>query len=627
MVPAVDSDFIRRAIEFANLDAVRLALFQQTGDPEIGALPVAAKLDATQRALLIDKAVTWLESHATDALPAEPPLDQLRQLMNMATGEEMGDLEFEARRDLPAFRPFPFADAHWSKGKPPLPEGFRVAIVGSGISGIAAAIQCELLGIPYIVLERRSEPGGTWTINRYPDVRVDTHSIIYEYSFEKTYPWKEYFGRGGDVRAYIDHVSRKYGVFKHTRFDCDLKQASFDEARNIWTLRVETPAGAETIEANIVISAAGLFANPRIPQFEGREDFQGQIVHPSAWPADLSLAGRRVAIIGNGSTGVQILASIAREAEQVHVFQRTPQWISPREKYGKLLEPEIAWLLGNFPGYWNWWRYMQTAGLFETHDFLLADPQWQAQGGKLNRKSDYLRDFLTQYIKTETGGRADLVDRLIPDYAPFSRRPVVDNGWYRALTRENVELVTDDIVRMTPTGIETKDGKHREVDVIVTATGFEVVKFLWPARYAGKNGLDLHESWTAADGPRAYIGMMVPEFPNFFMIYGPNSQPLSGGTGLHAWYVVWASYAAQCIVRMIETGKTRVEVKREAYDRYNVALDAAGAELIQMKAEGGVEKNYYVNNEHGRLQVSAPWYSPDFHRMCANVEWDDLEIS
>jgi 4-hydroxyacetophenone monooxygenase len=366
MTLAVDSQFIRRAVEFANLDAVRLALFQQTGDPEIEALPVAAKLAPADRELLIGKAVAWLETNATPTPPEEPPLGELRKLMNMATGEQMGDLEFEARRDLPAFRPYPFAAAQWTNGRPALPEGFRVAIIGSGISGIATAIQCELLGLPYIVLERRSEPGGTWTINRYPDVRVDTHSIIYEYSFEKTYPWKEYFGRGADVRAYIDHVSRKYGVFNNTRFDRDVKQATFDEARNIWTLQVETPGGTETIEANIVISAAGLFANPKIPQFEGRDSFEGKIIHPSAWPEDLDLVGKRVAVIGNGSTGVQMLGTIARAASQVHVFQRTPQWISPREKYGKPLEPEVVWLLENLPGYWNWWRYMQTAGLFET---------------------------------------------------------------------------------------------------------------------------------------------------------------------------------------------------------------------------------------------------------------------
>ena len=132
---------------------------------------------------------------------------------------------------------------------------------------------------------------------------------------------------------------------------------------------------------------------------------------------------------------------------------------------------------------------------------------------------------------------------------------------------------------------------------------------------------------TPGGRPSSKLGMMVPEFPNFFMLYGPNSQPLSGGTGLHAWYLVWASYAAQCIVKMVEQGLSRVEVKREAYERYNADLDKAGAELVLMKKEGGVEKNYYVNNEHGHLQVSAPWISQEFHRMCTQVDWDDLEVS
>ncbi|WP_157220217.1 flavin-containing monooxygenase [Flavisphingomonas formosensis] len=622
----VDPAFIRRAIEFADLNAVRVALYQQSGDPELEALPVAAKMDATQRALLIDRAAAWLQANASEEMLPEPPEPMLRKLMNMATGETMSDLEYEARRDLAAFRAFPFF-AEWEGERAAIPEDFRVAIIGSGFSGLAMAVQLELLGIPYFVLERQPEPGGTWTINRYPDVRVDTPSITYEFNFEKLYDWKEHFGRGADVRAYLNHVSRKYGVFAKTRFSHDLKEAAFDERTGRWTLHVETPSGGETLSANVVVTAAGLFANPRHPEFEGQEHFQGRMIHPSRWPADLDLTGKRVAIIGNGSTGVQMLGTIAERAEQVHVFQRTPQWISPRDKYGQDIEPEIAWLLRNFPGYWNWWRYMAIAALFETHDLLIPDPEWQAQGGIVNKGSDGLRAMLTNYIKNQTSGRQDLIDRLIPDYAPFSRRPVVDNGWYRALTRDNVELVTDGIAQLTPSGIETDDGRIRDVDVIITATGFDVVKYLWPARYAGKDGRDLHDMWSANGGPRAYIGMMVPDFPNMFMIYGPNSQPLSGGTGLPIWYVVWGAYIARCIMRMLREGKSCVEVKHEAYERYNAALDIEGRKLIQMSKAGGVEKNYYVNNEAGRLLVSAPWYSPDFHRMCSVVEWSDLDIS
>jgi 4-hydroxyacetophenone monooxygenase len=624
MEPKVDTAFIRRAIELADLNAVRVALHQQTGDPELAAHPVAAKLDEAGRALLIDKAVAWLEKNARPGMPEEPPEPTLRRLMNMATGENMNDLDFEARRDLAAFKPFPMT-AKWTRTKPTLPDGFRVAIIGSGFSGIAMGVQLGLLGIPYVVIDRRPEPGGTWSINRYPDIRVDTISITYEFFFEKNHPWSEYFARGPEVRGYLEMISRKHGVYENTRFERSLEKATFDEKRNRWILELSKPGGTETLEANVVVSAVGTFNNPRLPQFEGQESFRGRILHPARWPDDFDAKGKRIAIVGNGSTGIQLLAPIAQEAAQVHVFQRTPQWISPRAGYGKKVEPEVRWLLDNFPGYWNWWRYMAIAALFQTHEYLLVDEEWRAQGGRVNRLNDKLREDLIAYIKAQTGGRPDLVDRLIPDYATFSRRPVVDNDWYKSLTRDNVELVTDRIARLTPSGIETADGRVRDVDIIVTATGFDIIKYLMPARYTGRGGVDLHEYWSK-DGPRAYLGMMVPHFPNLFLLYGPNSQPISGGTGLPIWYVLWSAYAAQCIIEMIETGRSRVEVKESAYWRYNQALDEECKKLVLVDKGGAPEKNYYVN-EFGRVQVNAPWYGPDFHRMCAHVDWNDLELA
>jgi 4-hydroxyacetophenone monooxygenase len=624
METTVDSAFIRRAVELADLNAVRVALYQQTKDQELASLPVAAKLDDAERELLIDKAVSWLERNAGPTVPPRPTDEELRELMNMVTGEDMGDLEFEARRQLPAFEDFPWM-IDWPDGKPELPEGFKVAIVGSGFSGLAMAVQLERLGIPYVVLERRSEVGGTWSINRYPDIRVDTISVTYDFSFEKKFQWTEYFGRGAEVRKYLEHISRKYGVFENTLFERDLKKASFDESRNLWVLELATPDGVETLEANVIVTAVGTFANPKFPSFENQEAFEGEIVHPARWPDDLDLKGKRVAVLGNGSTGVQLLAPIAAEAEQVFVFQRTPQWISPREKYGSPFEPEIHWLIDNFPGYWNWARYTATSSLFETHQFLVPDEEWKAKGGKFNPLNDKMRDDLTAYISAQTGGRQDLIDKLVPEYAPFSRRPVVDNGWYKSLTRDNVELVTDGIARLTPSGIEAEDGSLYDVDVIVTATGFEVIKYLAPAEFIGKDGVSIHEFWSK-DGPRAYLGMVAPNFPNLFMLYGPNSQPLSGGTGLPIWYVVWAAYAARCISRMIEEGKAQVEVKPEAFERYNEALDAEASKLILLQDEGAPDKNYYVN-EFGRVQVNAPWYGPEYHRLCTQVAWNDFVIT
>lgn len=620
----VDRDFIRRAVELADLNAVRVALYQHTHDPEIEALPKAIQLSDEQRELLITKTVDWLVDHAGPAKVAEPPVEELRQLMNLATKENMDDLDFEARRELPAFKDFPLM-IEWGGDKPEIPDDFLVAIIGSGWSGLAAAIQMERLGLPYVVLERRTEPGGTWTINRYPDVRVDTISITYEFAFEKDWRWSEYFGRGAEVRAYLEMISNKYGPYEHTRFGCDVRTATFDPARDRWTLELATPDGAEMLEASVVINGVGVFANAKMPSFEGQESFDGQVIHPSRWPEDLDLTGKRVAVIGNGSTGVQMVKPIAEDAEQVYVFQRTPQWISPRPGYGAPMEPEILWLLDNFPAYWNWWRYMAIAALFGTHGFVTPDEEWIANGGHVNQMNDQLRKDLTAYIHAQTEGRQELIDKLVPDYAPFSRRPVVDNGWYQSLVRDNVELVTDPIERFVPSGIETADGTNRAVDVIVTATGFEVARYLWPTNWYGVDGVDIHDLWSK-DGPRAYLSMMVPGYPNMFMIYGPNSQPLSGGTGLPVWYVVWASYAAQCITRMLREGASRIDVTEEAYEEYNKALDAEASTLLLLQEEGAPDKNYYIN-EFGRMQVNAPWYGPEFHRMCTHVDWDAVVIS
>jgi len=622
---SVDQAFVRRGIECADLNAVRIALAHHTEDPAIEALPPPAQMSPEQKAFLIDRAVAWLSENAAPVQPAEPPLPRLRKLMDLVNCKTMSDLEFEARRDLTAFRDYPYF-VQWEGAKPALPAGFKVAIVGGAWAGIAAAMQCKLLGLPYVLIEKQSQIGGTWARHKYPDVRVDTASITYEHSFEKLYAWSQYFALGAEVRDYLDHLAAKYGISENTKFETELKTATFDDKRNVWILDLATPKGAERLEANVVITCCGTFANAKIPDFPGKENFKGRFVHPTAWPDDLDLKGKRVAIIGNGSTGVQMLKPIAEEASQVFVFQRTPQWISPREKYGQPIEPEVAWLIQNFPGYWHWWRYTSTAPLFDLLSMQLVDKDWQAKGGKVSAANDGLRTMLTKYIETETGGRKDLIEKLIPDYAPFSRRPVVDNGWYRALTRDNVELVTGAVARFTENGIEAADGKVREVDVVVCATGFDVAKYLLPARFIGRDGVDLHAMWESGDGPRAYLGMMAPNFPNLFMLYGPNSQPLTGGTGLPAWYVLWASYAGQCMMQMLRGHKASVEVKEGAFRRYNEALDKEAQPLIQLTKEGGIDKNYYVNAKHKRLQVNAPWGSPEFYKMCADVAWDDLEL-
>nr|WP_249420620.1 NAD(P)/FAD-dependent oxidoreductase [Rhabdothermincola salaria] len=542
-------------------------------------------------------------------------------MLDLVLGVPTPEGDFELRKGVLSFDEFPFF-ADWPSGVGAVPDGFHVAVVGGGFNGIATAVQLEQLGIPYTVYERRGELGGTWSINRYPDIRVDTLSSSYEFSFEKDFAWSEYFARGPEVKRYLEHIAEKFDVLPNVRFGHDLVEARFDDDAEVWHVTFRLDDGSTVShQANAVVSAAGLFANPMVPEFPGVDAFGGTVIHPTAWPDDIDLSDKRVAVIGNGSTGVQLLGRVAEMSAHVEVFQRTPQWISPRDKYGDPVEPEVRWLIDEMPGYWNWCRITSIMHLFDFHkDFLIRDPEFEATGGRITQKSEFVRNMLTEYIRSETGGRQDLIDALVPDYAPMVRRPIVDNGWYRALTRDNVELVTDGIARFTDSGIETEDGVVHEVDVVICATGYDIVKYLWPAEYYGRQGANLHERWDE-ESPMAYVGMMVPDFPNLFVLYGPNSQPVSGGVALPAWYQMWAGFVARCLTTMIERGTSTVEVTHEAFKAYNERLVEESQNLIMVTDEAIARRNYYVNGQ-GRMQVNAPWETSDYYRMVSYPDWD-----
>lgn len=621
----IDTAYIRRAVEASDLAALRVALFQATGDAELAEFGPVATLDHADRERLAARAVQLLETRIDGFQRRIPSDEELRELMDLVLGVPTRDEHFEIRRKFLAFTPFPFQHER-SEDAAPVPEGFEVAIIGAGPAGISMAVQLERLGVPYVLYDRRSEIGGTWSIHQYPDIRVDTLSITYEFSFEDEYPWSEYFARGEEVRTYLEFISKKYGVHEQTRLGHDLEDARFDDESLTWHLTFQGPDGRRVErDVNMVVSAAGVFAKTKLPDIDGIDEFEGTIVHPTQWTSALDVQGKRVAVIGNGSTGVQLMAPVAEKAEHLSVFQRTPQWIAPRPNYGRPVEPEVRWLLDNLPGYWNWSRYTSIIGLMTWHeDFLVPDPEWERKGGHITKKSEDLREFLIGYIKEQVGDRPDLLEKLVPDYAPMVRRPVVDNHWYQSLTRDNVDLVTSGIERLTKNGIETSDGKHHEVDLIVFATGFEVDKFLWPAEYRGEKGVNLRDYW-GSKSPRAYLGMMVPQFPNLFIMYGPNSQPVSGGVSLPSWFQIWAAFIAQCLDTMFEEGHARVAVKEEAFEAYNKHLDAVGSELAFIKDVRSVERNYYVDAE-GRLVVNTPHETAELYEMMKTPNRDELEF-
>jgi 4-hydroxyacetophenone monooxygenase len=633
----VEESFVRAAVDQAELNVLRMALYQATGNPEIGAIPLEtavvrggagtlAVVPEAYRARLKELAVEFLMSEpGSYDLPA-PDAHEIDRLILMAEGKPVSASDLENRRGLLCFDEFPRHSRWTVDPPPPIPSGFQVVVIGAGFSGIAMGVQLGLLGLPYVILERRHEVGGVWSTNTYPDARVDTLSATYQFGFEKKYPWTEYFARQTEVRSYVEHVARKYGVFEHINFGHDVKAAQFDDASSSWQLQVATEDGSHyELSANILVSAAGLFAVPREVDIAGAADFEGELLHTTAWSAEHTAKGKRVAVIGNGSTGVQLLARVAEDADHVDIFQRTPQWIAPRERYGEIMTDEARWLTQAMPYYWNWTRYIAVMPLFDARELLVPDAEWIADGGHVNARSDQLRAGLVEYIKAQVGDRPDLIAKLIPDYAPIARRPVVDNGWYRALTRENVELVTAPIERITATGIRTADGVEHELDMIIAAVGFQTGRYLWPTEYLGRDGVSLHDRWES-DGAQAHIGMTVPGFPNLFIVYGPNSQPISGGATLPVWFEIWSRYICQAVVAMIEKGATQIEVRKDAHEEYNRRLDDEANRLIYITDTKSRDINYYVNVQ-GRLGVNVPWDAVEYHRLTVDPDLDDFVIS
>lgn len=633
----VTEDFVRRAVDQADLNALRLALFHATGDEsltQMGLDSISVRGGATTMVVvkpehhddLKAKAVAFLQEGAAHVTEETPDDVRLRAMMEALTGEELTDKDFAYRRDVAAFDDIP-REVTWTDQRPAAADDFRVVIIGAGFSGIAAGVQLARLGIPFTIYERRHELGGTWSINMYPDARVDTTNFVYAYSFEKKYPWTEYFSRHYEVRQYLEHVAKKYGVYDHIQFDSDVKTAVFDESSDRWVLSVVGDDGAlHEVGGNLVVAATGLFGVPRAVEFEGAHEFEGEIVHTTAWTPETSVAGKNVAVIGNGSTGVQLLSKVASEAAHVDVYQRTPQWISPRENYGVPISEETRWLIDTMPFYYNWYIYQMIAMGLGTQDLQEPDPSWKASGGFINEKNDMFRASLEQYIRGQLGDRQDLVEQVTPDYAPIARRLIVDNNWYKTLLQDHVDLVKAPIVKLTPGGIVTDDGTEHPTDFIVAAIGFSAEKYLWPTEFVGVGGIRMEDRWEApgSGGPRAHLSLTVPDFPNMFIMYGPNSQPRSGS--LISWVEIWARYIAESAVKLIEDGTTRMSVREEAFQAYNEALDEASRSLIWLDEGTGKDENYYVNSS-GRVQVNSPWRIQDYYEHLAHMRPEEYDFS
>lgn len=605
------------AVGYADPMVLRGLLFQLTGDPELAALPVATRIvggfremyrlaEKSDGALVRAKAATFLKSlRDSGARPvAIGPAERLLESMSLAAGVAIDPRERELWLEELALDPWA-RGVSWSKGAAPDGAGdFSVVVIGAGMGGLNAAVHLERAGIAFTILEKNSEVGGTWYENRYPGARVDSPGRVYTHLYGVDFRQRYPFCPQEENERYFNWVADTFAVRDHIRFDTEVRSIVWDDDARMWEITAEDAEGRRTWRANAVISAVGFLSRPNIPKLEGIEDFKGEWFHTARWPEGLDLHGKRVAVIGTGSTGYQTIPEIAKDVEHLYVFQRTPSWIYEMPGYLAPYPDPVTWLDRNFPFFRNFTRF-QTSFLQRPQNSLPAlqvDPDFHDEHA-VSAVNQRIRESCLAFLRTKLGDRPDLLEKMTPAAPPMSSRPVLVDRDYSVLdvlVQGNVTLVSKGVRRVTDDSIELPDGTRHQVDVIVLATGYRANDFLWPMEVRGRDGRRLEDLW-AQDGARAYLGSMLPGFPNFFMVLGPNTNQLLVMQVVDMEELV-TRFALECIAGLIEEDARSVEVTEDAYWRYNAVIDHAE----QLMTYGDPRAHNFFRNSFDRSSVNNP---------------------
>jgi cyclohexanone monooxygenase len=461
----------------------------------------------------------------------------------------------------------------------------EVLIVGGGFGGIGMAIMLKRAGVDdFRILERGPEVGGVWRDNTYPGAACDVPSHLYSFSFEPNPDWSRRFASQDEIHAYLRRCAGKYGLARHLRCNAEVAEATFDEGAGQW--RVRLCDGAE-FAARILITATGQLSNPALPQIEGLSSFRGPAFHSSRWDHGVDLAGKRIAVIGTGASATQLVPAIAAKAARLSVFQRSPSWIMPRPD-----KPYAVWqktLFRTMPGAMRLHRAMIYTQ-YESRALAFTRMKWLL---KVAAGIPFRRMLARQV--PDPALRASLT----PDYPIGCKRILLSSDYLATFSRPNVQLVTAGIARVTPAGIETADGRLHEADVIVYGTGFAATRFLAPMRITGRGGLELNTAWAA--GASSYLGMSVPGFPNFFMLYGPNTN--LGHNSIVYMLESQFAHVLRALDALRGTGADRIEVQAAPHRAFNAAVQARLAKSAWVGC-----RSWYLDAQ-GRNTVNWPGFS------------------
>ncbi|MGQ0621571.1 MAG: flavin-containing monooxygenase [Panacagrimonas sp.] len=455
-----------------------------------------------------------------------------------------------------------------------------IAIIGTGVGGLGMGRYLKKAGFPsFTLFEKARDLGGVWRDNTYPGAACDVASHLYSFAFEPHYPWSKRYGPQAEIHAYLGHVADKYDLRRHIRFGCEVSGAVYDEARHLW--HIDFTDGTQH-EANVLITAVGQLNRPQIPDIPGLAGFKGRAFHSARWEHDYDFTAKRVAVLGTGPSAVQFVPEIAERVASLHLYQRSPGWCLPKfdraySKFERRLITALPFLhdLDRWRIYW-WYEFLSSA----------------------LQNTSRLKGLSRRVLKAAASllMRAQVKDprlraRLTPDTPLGCKRILLSNDWLKALDRPNVEVLTAAVTDITPTGVRSADGAHREVDAIVFGTGFAATQFLAPMDFVGVGGASLRERWK--DGASGYLGLAVSGFPNLFMLYGPN-------TNLGAGSIIYMlerqqRYLARLLGEMRRRRLAAVEVAREPEQAFAAEVAQRNQGLVYL---GGCNSWYLTQGRN-----------------------------
>jgi cation diffusion facilitator CzcD-associated flavoprotein CzcO len=476
-----------------------------------------------------------------------------------------------------------------------------VVIIGAGFGGIAAAIELQRHGFRDLaILDAASGLGGTWRLNTYPGAACDVPSHLYSYSFAQRRDWTRLCSPQPEILAYLEGVAREFGVDRLVRPGTAVSACSWDDDTRRWSV---TTADGETIEADAVVIATGQLHKPSIPALPGLETFTGHTFHSARWDHDHDLRGRRVAVVGTGASAVQFVPEIAPLVERLVVVQRTANWFVQRRN--RAYPAWIRWANRHLPGLQAWRRVF----MFLYCESLTAMIRYPRTVGRIGR----LRAAL--FMRAQL--RDPRVRRMVwPDYTFGCKRVLFSSFFLPALQRRNVDVLTERIARITPTGIVTADGSEHEVDTIIWGTGFQTNEFMFPMKVTGAGGVSLADVW--AGGAHAHLGITVPGFPSMFVMYGPNTNT-SGGS-IVGFLEAQAGYLRQALHQVRARGATAIAVRAEVAQRSDRAVQAAFTGTAWTRCDS------WYKDESGRIVANWPLFMRQYLAATRRLDPTEYEF-